>query len=50
MTMTTSGTMLVGAAVSAAIIMVFFFKAPIAPVAVGAIAAAFIIIRRTRGS
>jgi len=42
--------MLVGATVSAAIIMVFFFKAPIAPVAVGAIAAAFVIILRTRGS
>ena len=50
MTMTNSGTLLVGATVSAAIIMVFFFKAPIGPVAVGVVAAALIIIRRMRSS
>ncbi|WP_304821438.1 hypothetical protein [Candidatus Binatus sp.] len=48
--MLNSGVLLVGATVSAAIIMVFFFHAPIAPVAVGAVAAALIIIRRMRSS
>ena len=35
-----------GATMIAAIMMVFFFKAPILPVVIGAIGAAFLILRR----
>ncbi len=35
-----------GATTTAAIIMVFFFKAPMVPVAIGAIGAAVLILRR----
>jgi hypothetical protein len=42
--------LLVGATITAAIIMVFFFKAPIVPVGIGAVGAAFIILWRSRSS
>ena len=45
-----SGALLVGATASAAIIMVFLFQAPVLPVAVGAVVAALIIVRRSRGA
>ncbi|MGH7815243.1 MAG: hypothetical protein ACREQI_14715 [Candidatus Binataceae bacterium] len=39
-----------GAAVSAAIVMVFFFQAPIVPVAAGALIATVYILRRNRNT
>ncbi len=50
MTMSRSGALTVGATVCAAIMMVFFFKAPFLPVAVGATVGAYIIVRRGRNS
>lgn len=44
--MTVSKNVTLGATMTAAIIMVFFFKAPLLPVAIGAIGAAFLILRR----
>ncbi len=35
-----------GATLTAAIMMVFFFKAPVVPVVIGAVGTAFLILRR----
>jgi hypothetical protein len=43
---TISKNITLAATMTAALIMVFFFKAPIVPVAIGAIGAAFLILRR----
>ena len=44
--MTVSKNVTLGATMTAALIMVFFFRAPILPVAFGAFGAAFLILRR----
>jgi hypothetical protein len=41
-----SATLTVGAAASAAIILIAFFKAPLLPVALGAAIAIFVLLRR----
>jgi hypothetical protein len=48
--MSRSETLLVGATVTAAIVMIFFFQAPIVPVAIGAVGAAFVVLWRSRSS
>ena len=48
MTKSNSGVQLLGATLIAAIIMLVYFRAPIVPVAVGAIVAAILIGRRKR--
>jgi len=48
--MTAQKLLLVGATVTAAIIMVFFFKAPIVTVAIGAVSAAFLVLWRVARS
>jgi len=48
MTRSNSGVQLLGATLIAAIVMLVYFRAPIVPVAVGAIAAVILIGRRKR--